>query len=201
MLSSIHPLGERARANRWGITVTAHVVGSTVGGALSGALLGGLGALLAHAGAGRGARVAVALAIALFAVAVDAGRGPRWARTPRRQVDERWLTAYRGWVYGAGYGVQLGMGGVTIVTAATVYALGAVAIASGSLPAGALIGAAFGLARGLTVLAARSVHTPEELMAFHRALASRRPVGVLSALAGDVAIVVGAGLLTFGVVG
>ena len=32
MLASIPPLGERARHNRWSVTVTAYVLGSVVGG-------------------------------------------------------------------------------------------------------------------------------------------------------------------------
>ena len=39
---------------------------------------------------------------------------------PRRQVDERWLDRYRGWVYGVGYGSQLGLGIVTVVIVAFV---------------------------------------------------------------------------------
>ena len=46
MLSSIHPLGERARQGRWGRTVISFTIGSVVAGVLVGALLGGLGALL-----------------------------------------------------------------------------------------------------------------------------------------------------------
>jgi hypothetical protein len=39
-------------------------------------------------------------------------RGPSGSGCPswQRQVDERWLTTYRGWVYGAGFGFQLGAG-------------------------------------------------------------------------------------------
>ena len=34
MLSSIHPLGEAGRGQRWWLTVAAHVAGSVLGGAL-----------------------------------------------------------------------------------------------------------------------------------------------------------------------
>ena len=33
-------------------------------------------------------------------------------------VHEQWLTRYRGWVYGVGFGAQLGFGLVTIITSA-----------------------------------------------------------------------------------
>ena len=36
-------------------------------------------------------------------------------------MNEEWLTSYRGWVYGAGFGAQLGTGVVTIVTSPIVY--------------------------------------------------------------------------------
>jgi len=46
MLASIHPLGERARRSRWGVTVTAYLLGSVAGGAGAGAALGAVGAIL-----------------------------------------------------------------------------------------------------------------------------------------------------------
>ena len=47
MLSSISPLGERARGSRWWLTTTAYVVGSLAGGALIGVVAGAIGAVLA----------------------------------------------------------------------------------------------------------------------------------------------------------
>jgi len=165
MLSSIHPLGERNKGNRWWMTVAAHIVGSVIGGAAVGAALGLVGAVL------RPVARPAALVIALAALAIDLGQPhmplPRW----RRQVDEQWLVAYRGWVYGLGYGVQLGAGLVTIVTAATVYLVFALALFSGSVGAGALIGGVFGLVRGATVLAGARIETVEQLRQFHRRMA------------------------------
>ena len=40
---------------------------------------------------------------------------------PRRQVNERWLDEYRGWVYGLGFGAQLGLGVSTVVSSAATY--------------------------------------------------------------------------------
>ena len=45
MLTSISPLGERARGNRWWQTVWWLVLGAVLGGAALGAALGALGAL------------------------------------------------------------------------------------------------------------------------------------------------------------
>jgi hypothetical protein len=53
---------------------------------------------------------------ALVALALDLS--PRPVPGPRRQVDDRWRDQYRGWVYGLGYGVQLGVGVTTIVSSA-----------------------------------------------------------------------------------
>jgi hypothetical protein len=192
MLSSIHPLGERGRSNRWGLTVTAHVAGSAAGGAAVGLLLGAAGALVDAAGAPVRGRGAVLLPLAAVAAWVDARGWPRWLPRPRRQVDERWLNAYRGWVYGAGFGFQLGMGVVTIVTAATIYALGAAVIVAGSPIVGAAVGGEYGLARGATILAGHDIRTPARLVEFHRELIARRRLGIAAAVAGDVALVAGA---------
>ena len=43
MLTSISPLGERARGQRYGLTVAAHLLGGALGGATTGALLGAAG--------------------------------------------------------------------------------------------------------------------------------------------------------------
>src|SRR4051794_12975770 len=101
MLASITPLGERGRGRRWGRTVGAYLVASVVGGAALGAVAGGIGGLL-----GGAPLVGVAVVAGVAAVAdLFVARLPG----PRRQVDERWLVRYRGWVYAAGFGAQLGV--------------------------------------------------------------------------------------------
>src|SRR5579872_1550322 len=142
MLASINPLGERARGNRWGLTAAAYTVGAVAAAAAVGAVLGGLGA-------GRldlAARVAVVGGTLVVAGAADL-LGPGRVVTVRRQVDEDWLTRYRGWVYGVGFGAQLGVGVVTVVTTATVYAWLVAAALAGSVVAGVVVGVAFGAAR------------------------------------------------------
>src|SRR5437867_3885662 len=144
MLASIHPLGERARRRRWGTTVSAYVVASTVGGAAVGALLGATGRLIGVGAAGGALRAALVVAVCGLGIAIDmAGSGG--LPTVRRQVDEDWLHRYRGWVYGVGFGVQLGAGVVTIVTTATVYVAFALAFLTGSAAGGLAVGATFGL--------------------------------------------------------
>ncbi|MHB8464375.1 MAG: hypothetical protein ACYDD7_06000 [Acidimicrobiales bacterium] len=159
MLASLRPLGERARGNRWGVTVTAYAVGSAAAAAALGAALGLAGALV---GLGRGASL-VGLAGAASAAGLADLFAARWVPSPRRQVDERWVGRYRGWVYGAGFGLQLGLGFVTVVTTATVYAWMVGAVLTGSASGGALVGAAFGVARALPLAVVATVDGPAAL--------------------------------------
>ena len=70
---------------------------------------------------------------------------------------------YRGWVYGLGFGVQLGLGVVTIVTTAAVYLTWVAAFVVAGPALVRPSAPAFGLARALPVLAAASVRTPEAI--------------------------------------
>ena len=164
MLASITPLGQRGRGASWRRTVTAYVVASVVGGALVGALLGLLGDAAWRSTPPGWALVAVGVA-ALFVATLDlAGR----VTGPRRQVDESWLTQYRDWVVGLGYGFQLGVGGLTIVTSATIYLTFLLELLTARPLAGAAVGAVFGLARALPLLTTRRVVDPESLRAAPR---------------------------------
>ena len=190
MLSSITPLGERGRAQRWWLTVTAHILGSALGGAALGALLGLVGTPLV----GWVGEVTVAVVVglaALAALAVDASGGrlplPRYGR----QVNEDWMSTYRGWVYGGGFGLQLGAGLTTIVTAGLVYVVFLVCLLSGSWLLGGVVGLVFGTVRGLAVLTARGVQDPDALVRFHRRLQARAWWARVATVVGDVAVVVG----------
>lgn len=151
MLSSISPLGERARNSRWWVTTTAYLLGSLAGGLALGAVAGLLGSLLPTAVREARGPLVVAALLCFVGFALDL-RGAPSVPSWRRQVDERWLTAYRGWVYGLGFGVQLGFGLVTIVTSTTTYAVVLLAALSGQLGAGMVVGATFGLVRALPAL-------------------------------------------------
>src|SRR6185436_16220530 len=102
--------------------------------------------------------------LAVAGVAVDLRLGGVRLPTVRRQVDDRWLTRYRGWVYGVGFGFQLGLGVVTVVTTAGVYLAFVAAALSGSAAAGALIGAAFGVVRWLSILPGGGVRGTGDLV-------------------------------------
>jgi hypothetical protein len=175
MLASIHPLGERGRHNRWWLTVIAYLLASTGGGLVAGALAGLVGTATRLAGLHTGAGVALAGALALAAAGLEAGHVPTWRLSPRRQVDEDWLHRYRGWVYGAGFGFQLGLGVVTIVATPAVHLTLALAALTGSVAGGCVVGAVFGLVRALPVVGMRWVVDPGQLWRLHRRLAAAAP--------------------------
>ncbi len=182
MLASIHPLGERARHNRFWITATAYIAGSVAGGVIAGGIAGAIGAVLgAMLSPGPVVVAWLAVLICLSAALLDtSGR-----RLPgaRRQVDDDWLHRYRGWVYGAGFGFQLGLGVVTIVTTAAVYATFALAALTGSVGTGIMIGAIFGGARAATLLASSRVVDPSGLRLLHRRLAEAAPYARIATIA------------------
>jgi hypothetical protein len=163
MLGSITPLGERGRGSRWGATVAMFTVASALGGATLGGLMGAVGASAAAVLGPSGRTSLVVLgALTLIGTAVDAG-APRALPSLRRQVNEDWLRRYRRWVYAVGFGFQLGLGVVTIVSVSAVYLVFAAALLSGSPLLGAAIGGAFGLMRAMPVLATARVRLPRHL--------------------------------------
>lgn len=193
MLASITPLGERSRRSSWTVTTAMHTFGSLVGGAAVGALAGLLG-WLAVEGVSIRARVAMLAAALTAGLLLELSRGG--LPGPRRQVDERWLDRYRGWVYGLGYGAQLGTGLVTVIVSSAVYVVPLAAFLTARPLAGALIGGVAGGLRGVTVFAASGVTTPARLVAFHARMGNmERPVRTVAllvelALAGVATLVV-----------
>lgn len=165
MLASITPLGERGRRSRWGITVSAFLLGATLAGAAEGAVLGLLGSALLGDGLGAHARLLVLSGGLVLAVLLELAL-PAVPR-PRRQVNERWLDEFRGWVYGFGFGAQLGFGITTVVTSAATYVAMLVAFLAADPAWGAVVVGVFGAIRGVTPLLAMRVQRPEQLRAFH----------------------------------
>jgi hypothetical protein len=187
MLASITPLGERSRGSSWEVTAGAFAAGAIGAGALAGAAGGAVGSL-APAGAWRDI---AGVALIGLAVAVDASSLHRHLPTTRRQVNEDWLTRYRGWVYGVAFGAQLGTGVATIVTSAAVYAAMLGAALCGTAAAGAAVGAAFGAVRAVSLLPARAATDTGGLVRLHarmeRAEAPARRAA-LAAMAAAVAL-------------
>jgi hypothetical protein len=184
MLASITPLGERGRHSHYPVTMSAFVLGATLAGGLAGLVLGALGSLLLG-GLSTPARLIVLAVALLAAIIIDLRPGS--APGPRRQVNEQWLDRYRGWVYGLGFGAQLGLGVSTIVTSAATYVALLAALLSADPLAGAVIVGVYGTARGITPLLGAGTRTPAQLISLHSKLArSAQPVarGSLVALAG-----------------
>lgn len=174
MLGSISPVGEASRNQRWWLTATAYVVASSTAGALVGLALGALGALLLGS-VSPSARLVALGVLTIAAAAADAGRFGASIPSWRRQVDERWLSTYRGWVYGAGFGAQLGAAVTTIVTSAVTYAALGAALLSASWRSGLVIGTVYGMARGVPLLAMARVRTVDRLYAVTRRVADAEP--------------------------
>ncbi len=187
MLTSITPLGERGRGNRWAVTTTAYAVGCLLGGAATGLVLGAVGSTLPDL---------PALVLAGVACLLAATADLLLTRLPggHRQVDRAWLDRYRGWVYGAGFGVQLGLGVVTIVTSAATYAVLILALLTQSVLGGLVVGAVFGLARAVPAVLLGRSQSHAELrrtaadLERQAPVAARATVGVL-AVAGAVLLV------------
>ena len=164
MLASINPLGERARGTMFHRTFPWYLAGSAAGGALLGALAGLVGAVVDEVvdptAAVKGLVVGVACVVGIcFDLRVAGASLP----TIHRQVNENWLVRYRGWLYGLGFGFQLGLGVVTIVTTSAVYVLVLLEILSGSVLTGAILGTTFGVIRALPLLAVARADDAGEL--------------------------------------
>ena len=181
-MATITPLGERARGNRWGRTALAYTAGCLAGGWTLGAGAGAAGLLLGAALPERpGTALAAAAAVAVVAGIVELAAWP--VPTVRRQVDDAWVGRYRGWVYGTGFGVQLGAGLVTTVTTAAVYAFLAMAAllgTTGRIGWATGAGAVFGLTRALPVLAAGSLNDAARVRRRGATMARVAPAGRLA---------------------
>lgn len=168
MLSSITPLAERGRGHRYRTTATWFVAGSVVGGASLGLLTALLAAGIGAAGLSSATLAIVALAAALFVAASDDPRVAFHLPVHGRQVNERWLDQFRPWVYGAGFGWQIGAGLATYIKTSAVYLMIALAALVGDPWVAVSVGALFGLVRGLAVFLGRRITTPSSLADFHR---------------------------------
>jgi hypothetical protein len=146
-----------------------YLAGSVVGGAALGGGLGAFGSLLR---AGTSTRLALGVLALVVATGIALDLGVLGSRLPtvHRQVNEDWLSRYRGWLYGFGFGLQLGAGIATVVAISAVYAAFAAALLSGSAGAGLLIGAGFGLARATMLFTVVRVRRADQLVAVDRRL-------------------------------
>ncbi len=182
MLSSITPMTEAGRGNRFGVTARWFVVGGVVGGLTLGLLAAGGAVLLALADLSDQARWGIGAAAAVATASLDLGVFGVELPIFKRQVDDAWLRRYRGWVYGAGFGWQIGFGVATYIMTAGVFLTIGLAVLGASPAAAIAIGVTFGLVRGSAVFIGRSATTPAALASVHARLDAFGPTARLAAL-------------------
>src|SRR3954451_17744420 len=121
MLSTITPLAEQGRGHRYRTTDAWFVVGAVAGGATLGLLAAALAWLVSLVGLTTAAALGAAAALALFTAASDLRPFGLHLPINPRQVNELWLGKFRSWVYGVGFGWQIGVGFATYIMTAAVY--------------------------------------------------------------------------------
>ncbi len=197
MLSSITPIGERGRGHTFRSTAGWFVFGSVVGGATLGAAMFALAAGVAALPVSAVALAVAAAIAAATTAAVDLGLTGVRIPVVRRQVNEVWLDRFRSWVYGAGFGWQIGVGFSTYVMTAAVFLL----VVLGALTASPWIafglGVTFGAVRGLSVFMGARVTSPARLQQAHRRLAELRRPAWVAVITVQIAVAVAIGGLVW----
>jgi hypothetical protein len=190
MWSTVTPLAESGRGHRFWVTACWFITGAVAGGAT----LGIATALLAMGVHALDLDASTALLVAAVVGAVGAASDVRLGgfHLPyhRRQVDETWLQGYRAWVYGLGYGWQLGVAFATYIMTSAVYLMVVLAALTGDPLVAAGITVLFGLGRGLALLPAGRIKSPEALFAFHRRVDALEPLTRRVAVGAQLAVVV-----------
>lgn len=181
MLSSITPMTEAGRGNRFGVTAAWFVGGSALGGLTMGALAAGGAAGMGALSLSVTTRVGMAAAMAIVTAGIDLGAFGIDLPIFKRQVDDAWLRRYRSWAYGAGFGWQIGFGVATYIMTAGVFLTIGLAVLTASPVAAVLIGGLFGLVRGSAVYVSRSATTPAALRRVHERLEAAAPAARIAA--------------------
>jgi hypothetical protein len=177
MLATVTPLAERGRGHRYRSTAAWFIMAALA-----------LGVRAADPSAT--ALAVLAVSVAVLAAASDTRLAGFRLPFHSRQVNERWLDQFRPWVYGAGFGWQIGAGLVTYIKTAALY-LTIVLAALTADPVTALgIGVLFGFVRGLAVLLGRGITSPSALAAFHRRFTAMGPVVLAIVVAAELAVAV-----------
>jgi len=177
MLSTVTPLAEAGRGRRWPVTAGWFIAGSVLGGVTLGGAMAALAAVVAVVDPSTPVVLAMAAIAALVCAASDLDLFGWHIPFHGRQVNERWLDQYRAWVYGGGFGWQIGVGLATYITTAGLYLTILLAALTGSPALALAIGMGFGLVRGLAILAGRRITSADRLLVVHRRFAAlRQPV-------------------------
>ena len=175
MLSSITPMTEAGRGNRFDVTASWFVVGSVVGGLSLGLLTAGAAIGIDVLGLSVTTRVAVGAALAAATAAIDFGVFGIELPIFKRQVNDAWLRRYRAWAYGAGFGWQIGFGVATYIMTAGVFLTIGLAALTASPWLALLITGTFGLVRGSAVFIGRPATSPAALGRVHERLDRAAP--------------------------
>ena len=168
MLSQITPVGEAGRNQRYRRTASWFIIGALTGGLTIGGAAAAFAVVVGTVDMSHQAAIAIGAACAFVTAVVDTrvlGFGPPFIR---RQVNEDWLSRYRPWVYGGGFGWQIGTGLVTYVMTAAVPLVVVFAALTAQPWAALTVGVVFGLARGLAVLLSAPLRSQNDLYTFHR---------------------------------
>jgi MFS family permease len=195
MLSTITPIGERGRNHRYASTAAWFILGATLGGATLGLGAAALAAAVGTFDLSPEAALGATAVLAAITMASDLNVGGFRLPSHTRQVNESWLDEFRSWVYGGGFGWQIGVGLATYVTTAAVYLMIAMAALTGGPLVAFLLMTAFGTVRGLAVLLGRRLTSPDRLFALHRRLEQLLPTAqraIVLVQAGVLAIAAGA---------
>lgn len=187
MLATITPLAERGRGHRYRTTATWFVVGSVLGGASLGIVMALFASAVGALGASPSELASVAVLAGVVTVAADARIGGFRLPVHHRQVNERWLDQFRPWVYGAGFGWQIGTGLATYIKTSAVYLTIVLAALTGSPEVALLVGVLFGLVRGLAVFLGRRITTTEALADFHRRFTAADGHALVAVIVGETA--------------
>ncbi len=188
ILATITPLAEQGRGNRYRATAGWFVAGSVLGGTTLGFAMALLAAVVAATHASSSVLAAIAAAAAVTTVAADARFGGFRLPIHHRQVNERWLDQFRPWVYGAGFGWQIGAGVVTYIKTSAVYLMIVLAALTGSPTTTVVIGVVFGLVRGLAVFLGRHITSAAALADFHRRFMAADPIALAVVVASEVTV-------------
>ena len=175
MLSSITPMTEAGRGNRFGVTAAWFAVGGIVGGLTTGVVAAVLAAGVHALGPSDAVRWGIAAALGVATAAIDLGLAGVELPIFKRQVNDAWLRRYRSWVYGAGFGWQIGTGVATyIMTGAAFLTIGQGVLTAD--PVAAIgVGLVFGTVRGSAVYIGRTGTTPAALGRIHARLEALAP--------------------------
>jgi hypothetical protein len=197
MLSSITPLGERSRHQRYWLTVTWYWLGSVVGGLVLGGLTGLIGQSIRVLVAGDSIRLPAMISVCVLVLVLDVFYGARRPPTRLRQVNEDWLTRYRGWVYGVGFGFQLGLGIITVVTSWYVYGLIVALLLLGDVTHALLVGVVFGVARAIPMVFTIGLNDTSSMRQFHRRFADSQTPARIGCLGVLFMAIVAAAIVTY----